>query len=79
MSAYNHNSLFRPRTRALRVIEMYEAGFNRTEIMKELKIDSTSLNFIEDKISDHYKLYSMEECAEAWRKEQGYGRKVNDD
>ena len=72
---HNHNSLFNPNTRALRIIEMYEAGFSRTDIMKQLKINSTGLSVIEDKISDYYKLYTMEECASAWRKEKGYGRR----
>ena len=53
---------------------MYAAGLNRLDIMERLKINSASLDVIEDKISNYYKLYTMEECAEAWKKETADGR-----
>lgn len=73
-AAYNRNLSIKPGTKHLRVIKMYADGLNRRDIMKRLKIDSAGLEVIEDRISDSYKLYSMEECAEAWRKETADGR-----
>ena len=73
-AAHNHKPSLIPGTKPLRVIKMYAAGLNRLDIMERLKINSASLDVIEDKISNYYKLYTMEECAEAWKKEMADGR-----
>ena len=52
-----------------KIMQLYCDGLTHEEIRVMLSIDSTRLHVIEDRISDCYKLYSMEECAEAWKAE----------